>query len=73
MVDFSIWRNSVFLVNPIYLLFLAPDDIPWFCISLFPLSLEETFVDTITKSSFEFNVSANDKNNDTNDWGNVIF
>lgn len=56
MVDFHALTESVFLENPIDLLFFAPHDVPIISISLLPLAIVECSVDTVTKRSLKFDV-----------------
>ncbi len=60
MVDFGLRDESVFLKDPVDLLFFAPHDMPLLVVSfdLFPLSFEEGFVDAVSEGCFEFDVLA---------------
>ena len=48
----------MFLENPVYLLFFAPDDIPIVVPGLSPLSTAAGIVDAVFEGSFEFDVGA---------------
>ena len=58
MVDSGARLHTIFLENPIYLLFFAPQNIPIVTISLFPFPIIETFVNTISESSPKFNIAS---------------
>lgn len=43
--------------NPIYLLFIAPHHVPVILISLTPFALTESFMNTVSEASFEFDIA----------------
>jgi hypothetical protein len=48
--------KPILLIDPINLLFLAPHDIPIIPISLFPFAIDESPVNAVSESGFEFDV-----------------
>lgn len=56
VIDFHGREHSMFFKYPIDLLLLAPHDVPVVIISLFPLSLDETFEDAVFEGSFELDI-----------------
>ena len=58
MVDFASLRESIFLEDPVDLLFFAPHEVPIIPIGLLPLSIVKCLEDTVTERCFEFDVLA---------------
>ena len=59
MVDLHMRQHPVPLENPVYLLLLAPYQVPVIIPCLLPLAVAQRIVDAVLKSCFEFDVGAN--------------
>jgi hypothetical protein len=58
MVNFHVRKNAIFLKDPIYLLFLAPDDIPIIIPRLLPFPIYESIINCVFKGGLEFDIGA---------------
>ena len=58
VVDLGGRLHPVLLVDPVYLLLLAPHEIPIITFGLLPLPVEESLVHTVPERSLEFDVGA---------------
>lgn len=58
MIDLHMWQDAMLLKHPVYLLLLAPDDVPVIVPGLLPLSVHEAIVDAVFESCLELDAAA---------------
>ncbi len=58
VVDFHGGEHAMFFEDPIDLFFFTPHDVPVVIISLFPLSFDHAFEDTVFEGGFELDIGA---------------
>lgn len=73
MIDFHSWEYSGFLKDPVYLLLIAPHDIPVIIIGLFPLPAVESLGYAIPEIGLELDIGPKINKLYTVGWGSVTF